>query len=273
MPLKLVEETLDTLEPHFHELYTEKDGKFVLTGVEGLKTQDDINRVMVSLTKERNDHKATKEKFAPLVAIGKDPTEILTLIDRIPELEELAKGKVDDAQIDKIVESRLKAKLTPVERALEAEKQRAELFEKENKTYKERERTTTIHEALRKAALETKIRPDAVDDALMLAERYFEVDETGSVIGKSDIKGVSPGMDPVAWFIENQTKRAYLWGESFGGGAGGSGNNFQSVVNPWTAENWNLTEQGKILQANAKRAEQLATSAGTTIGGKKPSKK
>ena len=273
MALKIIEETLDSVDAPFHSLYTEQDGKFVLTGVEGLKTQEDINRLTVSLTKERNDHKATKEKYAPIVALGKDPNEIVSLIDRIPELEELAKGKIDDTKIEQIVETRLKAKLTPVERALEAEKQRATLFEQENKTFKERERTGKIHDALRKAAIETKIRPEAVDDALLLAERYFELDETGVVIGKSDMSGVSPGIDPIAWFIENQSKRPYLWGDSFGGGAGGSGNNFAGVVNPWTADNWNLTEQGKILQANPKRAEQLAASAGTTIGGKKPIKK
>ena len=273
MALKIELDTLDEVPSHFHELYSEVDGKFTLTGIEGLKTQKDINNLTTALTKERADHKQTKERYQPILSLGKEIPDIISMIDRIPELEALASGKVDETKIEQLVESRIKAKLSPVERALEAERQRAMLLENENNNFKHEKKITTIHSALRKAAKETKVRSDALDDAVMLAERYFELDETGAVIGRSDSNGVIPGMDPVAWFMENQSKRAYLWGETVGGGASGSGNNFAGIANPWSYDNWNLTEQGKILKANASRADQLAKAAGTSIGGGRPSKK
>jgi hypothetical protein len=45
------------------------------------------------------------------------------------------------------------------------------------------------------------------------------------------------------------------------------------MVNPWTADNWNMTEQGKIYTSDPSRAEQLAKAAGTTVGGPRPAKK
>jgi hypothetical protein len=41
--------------------------------------------------------------------------------------------------------------------------------------------------------------------------------------------------------------------------------------NPWTYENWNLTEQGRFFVAfGLVKCEQLAAAAGTTVGGPKP---
>lgn len=272
MALNIVEDSLESIAEPFHELYTEKDGKFHLTGVVGLKTQDDINRLNIALAKEREETKKVKEKYAPISSLGKSVDEIITLVDRIPELELAAKGNIDETKIEEILQPRIKAKLGPIERALETEKQKAKDLESQLTTYQQRERANVLKTALSKAAKETKVRDDAIDDAVMLAERYFEIDETGAVIGKSDMQGVSPGIDPVAWFIENQTKRTYLWGETIGGGAGGSRESFGGVSNPWSADNWNMTKQGEIFKANPQRANQLAKMAGTTIGGPKPKK-
>ena len=63
MKLKLVVEKLDEIDSKYHDLYTEKDGKYEFTGVEGIKTQADIDRLQTALTKERADHKSTKEKY------------------------------------------------------------------------------------------------------------------------------------------------------------------------------------------------------------------
>ena len=44
MALQIIVETLDDVDEKYHDLYTEKDGKFHLTGVDGMKTQADIDR-------------------------------------------------------------------------------------------------------------------------------------------------------------------------------------------------------------------------------------
>lgn len=41
--------------------------------------------------------------------------------------------------------------------------------------------------------------------------------------------------------------------------------------NPWSADQWNVTTQGRFLQAyGRRRADQFAALAGTTVGGPRP---
>jgi hypothetical protein len=113
-----------------------------------------------------------------------------------------------------------------------------------------------------------------LEDALEVAGRMFEVDEDGKVVTKDEV-GVTPGIDAVVWLTEMQNKRPHWWGTTSGGGSrGNNGNNGTTTGNnPFTREHWNMTEQGKLVKTNRARAEQLARSAGTTIGGGMPARK
>jgi hypothetical protein len=269
MALKAVVDSVDDLPEDVKAEYVERDGKFHLQ-VEGMKTQADIDRLQSALTKERNDHKAIKEKFSVLG--DRDPTEVVTLLDRIPELEAAAQGKLDDEKINQIVETRVKSKIAPVER--ERDQLKTQLAEKDGliEGFTTKEKTRTIHDKVRAAAAKAKVLPEALDDALLLADRQFEVDESGNVVTKDGV-GVTPGVDPEVWFTDLQQKRPHWWGPSQGGGAGGSGKGSGGTANPWSHDNWNMTEQGRIYKENPTRAEQLAKAAGTKIGGQRPPKK
>ena len=269
MGLKIVEENLDAVDAAFHSLYSEKDGKFHLTGIDGLKTDADITRLQSALAKERNDHKAVKEKYSILG--DKDPVEVIALLDKIPELEAAAKGNLDDTKIDGIVQSRIKAILAPVERELQTEKQTRLALETENKGYKQKEKTNAIHTEIRKAAVKANVRQDAIDDIILIGERFFELSDEGSVIAK-EVNGITAGIDPNMWLSDQQEKKPYWWGETVGGGAQGSGA-FKGVNNPWSAQHWNMTEQGKLYMANPTKAAQMAKAAGSSVGGKKPQAK
>ncbi len=267
MALKAIIETLEGVPEHFHELYTEKGGKYELTGVEGFKTQADIDRVQNALTKERNDHKAVKEKFSAFADL--DIEDVRAKLDKYPELEAAATGKLDDAAIAKLVEGRLNTHVAPLKRELD--KAKADLSERDQRLeqYSTKERQRAIGDAVRAAAVKSKLEPTAVDDAIMLAERTFDIDEEGNVVTKDGV-GVTPGINAELWLTDMQAKRPHWWGPSAGGGAGGSRGGAGGGQNPWTAENWNMTAQSKIYQENATRAEQMAKAAGTTIGGQKP---
>lgn len=266
MTLKAVLDTLEGIDEHFHQLYTERNGKFELTGIEGIKTQADVDRLQTALNKERNDHKGLREKYAPLAAY--DMADVLERYNRYEELLAASEGKLDEAKINSIVESRIRSKLAPVER--ERDTFKSQLAERDQIIlgYQTKEMQRTISDKVREAATSAKILPEAFDDALLLAERVFELTEDGRVVTKDNV-GVTPGIEPSVWFTELQSKRPHWWGPSVGGGAGGSKTPGGST-NPWTHENWNLTEQGKILMANRSRAEQLAKAAGTSIGGARP---
>lgn len=272
MQLKLKLTTLDGLDPAFHELYTEQaDKTFLLTGVEGMKTQGDIDKVTQALVKERADHKALKEKFALLG--DQDPVDLLAQLDRIKELEAAAAGKIDETKINEIVEGRLRTKLGPIERENKQLKDQLAAEQGVTAELKAKDQKRTIHDKARAAALKIGVIPEALDDILLYADNVMEITEDGRVITKDQV-GVTPGVDPEVWLSEMQQKKRYWWpasqsGDSKGNGGGGG----ISGDNPWTATGWNITKQTEILAADPKRAEQMARSAGTFVGGPRPQQK
>lgn len=273
MGLKAALDTLDELDESLHEHYKkdDKSGKYILD-VEEVTKLPDVERLTTSLNKERTDHKGTKAKLAPFAALG-DPAALQAQLDRIPELEAAAEGKLDDGKINSIVEGRLKTKLAPLER--ERDQLKSQLTEKDEviKTYTVAETRRKVSGAVTKAARELKVVDTAVEDIEIIGERLFEITEDGSVVTKDGV-GVTPGLSPKAWLEDMQAKRPHWWGPSVGGGAGGNGKGGGvGGPNPWTAEGWNLTEQGQILRADRAKAERLAKAAGTSIGGAKPAPK
>lgn len=270
MELEAVVDDINTVPEQFRELYTERNGKHEITGIKGMKTQADVDRIQAGLVKERNDHKSTKERLA---AFGElDPAKVQEELARLPELELAAKGKIDDNKINEIVETRIKSRIAPIQRQLD----QATTTLKERDTiigqFQEKDRVRKISDEVRRAGVAGKVRDTAMDDALILAERVFEVTDDGKVVTKDNV-GVTPGVDPAVWFQEMQTKRPHWWPESQGGGAGGSsGSGAGGTSNPWSKDGWNMTEQGKIQRQNPQRAAQLAKMAGTTVGGMRPTK-
>lgn len=273
MALKVIMDSLSDIDSAFHSLYTEKNGKFHLTGIQGVKTDQDIEALQTSLNKERNDHKDTKTKldeYKDIRNLGFSASEILSKLDRFNELELAAKDKIDDKKIDEIVETRIKTRLAPLERDLNKAKE--DLAKKDSmiSEFTVKEKTRRIHDAVREAATKSNVIPTAVEDIMMMAERVFDVDENGKVFTK-DSSGVIPGIDPEVFLTEMQEKRPHWWPASSGGGSkGGSGSGFHGAENPFTHENWNLTKQGQLVAKDRAKAEQMAKAAGTTIGGKKP---
>jgi hypothetical protein len=268
MGLKAIVEKLEDVPEVFRELYTQKGTKFEITGVEGIKTQADIDRLQGALTKERGDHKAVKDRLALLG--DRKIEDVVTLLDRIPELEAAASGKgVDEKKLEELVEGRIKTKLAPVEREKGKLAQQVQELTGVVEQYKTKETTRSIHDAVRDAVGKAQgFQPSAAEDALLYAERMFEIQD-GRVVTRDGV-GVTPGVDATVWLTEMQPKKPHWYGPSQGGGAAGNRTGAGGGANPWTHEAWNLTEQGKILRENSTRAEQLAKSAGTSIGGMKP---
>lgn len=278
MALKTVIDKLDDVEEIFREHYVEtvdpktKAVQFVL-GLEGsidplpqvksLRTENGAYRI------KQREMEAKYGKFDAFKDM--DPAEILAKLDRIAELEAAAGGKLDEKQIEAIVEGRLKTKLSPLER--ERDKLAKENAEKDAKLaeYDSRDRTRSIKESVTAAAIGLKMLPEAIDDAVMLAERVMEVNAEGGITVKDNV-GFTPGLDAKLWLTDMQVKRPHWWGPSGGGGSRGNGGllNLQGGNNPWANATWNVTEQNKIYTQDKKQAERLAASAGTKIGGTKP---
>jgi len=266
MPLKVFVDTLDGIDEKYQDLYVEKEGKFELQIEDVLfhpavkKLKDESGARRISEKKARDELTGITSKLN-----GKTVEELLTAIDRIPELEAAAEGKLDEAKIQELVEKRIGYKTGPLQRKLDEALKGVTDRDAVIAEYVGKEKTRSIHDAVNEAIGKAQgFQTSAIEDARMYAERHFEIDEDGKI--------VTPGIDAVVWLTEMQVKKPHWWGDTKGGGAGGgkSGGNFGK--NPFSREHWNLTEQGRILTENVSRAEQLAKAAGTTVGGGMPAK-
>jgi len=264
----------DDIPPEYKALYTEKDGAWSLTGVKGMKTGKDVSTVSEALRKERADHSKLRAGLRSVFGEQYDLTEIGERLTKVDELQALVDGGdfKDPKKLDNLVQAKLKALLTPVERERDQLKSQIGTLTAENENFKTAGMTRKIHDAVREAGGKSKLLGDATDDALMLAERQLTVDENGNVVTK-EVAACGPGLTAVDWLGDLQTKRPHWWGTSSGGGSG-NGMGGSKGPNPWSADGWNLTEQGRIYKENPTRAKTLADAVGVKVtGGVRPTKK
>lgn len=267
--LDLTYDSADAIPEGFKGLYDEDNGKFKLSGVNGMKTQQDINNIQEALRKEREDHKKAKDALTPYSSLG-DVAEVQARLDRIAELEAAAEGKMDDEKINKIVEGRLTQKTAPLERQVQTISEERDTFKAENDVLRGQIETRDRNDAVRSVATEMKVVSTAIPDVEMIAGMYLERNEAGEFVTKADVQGVTPGVDIKQFLKEMQKLRPHWWPASEGGGAGGGTGLGHGEANPWKADTWNATAQGQILMRDRELATRLAKAAGTTIGGPKP---
>lgn len=270
MNLQVSHDKVEDIPEEYRELYSEREGKQVLTGIGGVKTQGDIDRLQTALQKERDDHKVTRDKGAVWGEL--DHTKVITQLDRMAELEIAASGnKAEmDAKLEELTEARIRTRLAPVEREASTLKQKLEVAETELVELRALGVRRTVHDAVRGASTKSKVVGEAIPDVLLLADAVFEVGDDG-VVRTKDAYGTTPGLDPELWLQEMQDKRPHWWPRSTGGESRGSGGVGGFNNNPWTNEHWNMTEQGKVVtELGQERAEVMAKSAGSSVGGMRP---
>lgn len=286
MKLKAAYATAEEIPEGYADLYTERNGQFELTGIEGVKTQADVDRVSNALRKERDDHKKTRES---LTAFGDlNPEEVHTKLEGYDALNEQyealkANGGGTPEATENLIAARVKAALGPVERQRDQLQRRVEETQKvvaekdgeignmRNSMVQER-----IERTVRDAAAGAKLLSPAINDAVLHSRGLFEVEEgTGKIITK-DAPGVTPGLSPNEWLNDMKEKAPHWWPASLGGGAGGggpNGGNLSNAQNPWSAEGWNLTKQGQyVKQFGIEKATAMAERVGSKVGATKPTK-
>lgn len=269
-PLELVYEKLDAVPEAFRGLYTEKDGKAVLTHINGMKTPQDVANVQEALRKEREDHGAAKLSLKAWGALK--PDEVQSKLDRMAELEAAAGGKLDEAAMQKIIDARLGQKTAPLERQLRDLTAERDTLQTEVGTLRGGMERRDMTDVVRAVATEMKVLGTAIPDVEMVASMYLERDATtGAFIVKADAKGVTPGTDVKGFLKDMQKIRPHWWPASQGGGAGGGGFGGDNGENPWSAKGWNLTAQGKYVQENGlAKAQQAAAAVGSKVGATRP---
>lgn len=282
--LKTVYATQEEIPEGYENLYTERNGQWELTGVQGVKTQADIDRVQGALVKEREAHKVTKAALVPFE--GLDPEAIAATTIELEEVKaQLAAvkgdGTIDETKLEPIIAARVAQRVAPVEREkasltrqLDAAKATIATKDGEVTGLKTTITTGNVERAIRDAAVEAKVQGPAVVDAVLHGRSVFEVTEDGRIITK-DSAGVTPGLTPKEWLNDQKETSPHWWPASVGGGSKGGGSNgaggYAGANNPWSKEGWNITKQGALIKSLGEtKAAEIAAQAGCKIGDTKP---
>lgn len=270
--LKAIHASLDEIPDEFRALYTEKknaasgEPQWELTGIEGVKTPADIERLDKALKAERTEHAKTKDR---LKAFGdRTPDAIEALEAQVIELQAQveAGGKPDEAGINKLVEARIPAFTKPLERERDALKARLAELEAENGALKLAGLRRSMSDAFRAEVTGDKrvpLKPTAVEDVELYVERMFTL-EDGKWVTKDGV-GVTPGMSIREWLTETQAEgRRPHWfeGNTPAGATGSQGSGgAHSGDNPFEAKTFNLTKASDLATADVNRARALYRAA------------
>ena len=283
MRLKTIYDTAEEIPEGYADLYTERNGRWELTAIEGVKTQADVERVQEALRKEKNDHKQTKLAFAPFEGLDPEAVEKTThdLEEAKAQLEAINKdGRIDETKLEPIIAARIKQAVAPLERdktnlERQLDAQRKVVTEREGEVVSLRTSITMgdIERQIRDAAADAKILPTASLDAVRYGREGFEKTDDGRVITR-DVAGVVPGLTPKEWFKDQMDKSPHWWPASVGGGSGGGGGPrgvYGGANNPWSKDGWNVTKQGALItQLGMAKAGEIAAQVGSKIGDTKP---
>lgn len=204
--LKLSYDKKEDIPEALVDHYKEVDGKFVAQ-VEGMKTQEDIDKLQEALRKEREDHASAKASLKDTkseLGTAQDEIEAMKKSGGKPEKEE-------PTHADLVELSRLRRE----NEALTAEN--AEVkgnYEKLNTNVTEGK----IKDALRQAFL-PKMRKEAVEMQVDHALRNFVLSD-GKVLTKPEL-GDKSGLTADAFADNLLAEQTYLAPPSNSGGAGG----------------------------------------------------
>jgi hypothetical protein len=265
-------DNITDVPPEHAALYTEKDGKAVLS-LDGIKTQDDFNRYGEAL-KKRYAEQAAKGA-ADAANLDLDNKDIKRVVAEAmkemqigtPAPDDKKKGGVGDDPAVHELRRELASVKSQLEEAQQKEQQASATAQ-----------ATQIKTSLQGEAAKSGIRPEAIDALVSLISDSFELAADGTVVVKLEgnrLAGVTPNSSPgdVLSILKRDANYGYFWPESKGAGGGsggGGGGGGASADNPWSKAGWNLTKQGAAVKADRAEAERLAKQAGSFIGASKP---
>lgn len=250
MALKLTYSSRDDI-PQFAldaDLYTEKDGKWVLTGVEGMKTDQDVANVQEALRKEKEDHKATKEKLRPFAELGKTAEELGTMDQEFEELKIKVdeSHKTDEEKLNQLVEAKQRPLLKQIETLTAERDEFKQSSEEANRKVVEGQRRDAVIEAITK---KEGIRKDATAAIMKFASEELKFDD-------SDLEfRTDAGLNASEWLDGFCDSNPYVMEPSKGSGARGGDAGDRTGDDPFVSGN--ITAQMRLKKSDPVRFEKL----------------
>lgn len=207
---------------------------------------DDIKKLTEALRKEREEHRATREKLQAATAQASEHAALGENSNAVQMAEHIANAtKANVARETVELQKKIATLETQLGEATAAtESTNARLVSR------------SIEDEVRNAARESHVLPSAVNDLLSLGNLELKF-----VDGKVQTEN---GRGVAEWLDESKTTRPYMWPASRGVGARGSGAEGGIVFgdNPFVAgPSFNLTKQGQVMLSEPLRAERLKQEA------------
>ena len=242
MALKTTLDSIESLPQPIQELYSPSGGKFKLTGIEGIKTQDDIDALTTSLGKERADHKATKARLSTWK--GMDFADVQARLDNVQVLEAQLENALtgSSGDVDATVSRLTELKMQGATRQITALKTELGELKSANALMLEAEQKQAVTGAMRDAAIAAGVRNSAIEDAVMYGEAMLCVNDGGEVVTREGLD-VHANQTAAALLVEFRESKPHWWGGDPATGGGGG-------VNYWTEKDWNMTKQMHLRASN-----------------------
>lgn len=260
--LELFYENEADIPAGYDKLYTEQDGKWVLTGVKGMKTTGDIDKLKDTLKKERAKVKTLEAKVREVEEAGGDVDELKEEIVELKQSLEDAGGE-DETKI----QERVAREVERAERKLQKtiDKLTDENTSLTDRATKSETKLTSrdIVDASRSQFEELGVTAEAMPDALLNARTSLQVNEDGDIV-------TADGDTLEGWATDLVDSRKATWlpraqGSGAGGGQGGGG------VSPFSKDGWDIAKQGAyVTQHGEAKAIEEAKRFGVTLGQTQP---
>ncbi len=210
---------------------------------------DDIEKLKAALGKEREERKAATAALKTAQA-------------RVAELEQASAlgDNPSAAQVSQFISEAVTARLATETAELQRKlgTLEAQLNDATTAQFAVEAKLTrrTIDDAIRAAAIEAHVKPDAMADVLTIAGLELKLTENGDVL-------TPDGLDVHAWLDARKATSSYWWPTAISAGARGSGDGGAvETDNPFApGASWSLTRQGEILRASPERATMLLQQA------------
>lgn len=265
-------ESLEELPESIHEYYEETEGGQFVLAIDGVppQAQKKVAEFRDNNIQLSNQIKEMEERIK--IYEGIDPEKAREALDRLRAIEE--KEMIDKGDVESLVHQKLEEERRNYSKQLEALRKSKEEIEQQSRNYKTQLANTVIENRVMQAVQEVATpHQTALQDIISRAKaqwrlgddgEIYAVDESGSrIYNKSGDEPISPH----EWSKNLAQNASHLFQNSQGTGSFGSINksNIRGKNNPWSPENFNLTEQSKIYKQNKELAKKMAHEYGHNL--------
>lgn len=164
---------------------------------------------------------------------------------------------IKDGKIDELLEKRTSNLKSDYEAQLNEISQKLEETSSKSETFESLYKNKMIEDGLRNAALQAKVRPEAIDDIILRGSREFSLGEDGSIESRDKDGKLRKTVDdkiltPFNWIDSLKKSHPHYWPESQGAGFRGR---FSSDSNDYTAALAEAAQKGDMETYRKLRAK------------------